>query len=146
LRLDFSLTAREIERVHRTLSAAERDRLRKVRAEVEQEKDEILALGRRLKREHDAALAELRDALGVLKEARTEQGLSLAEGRDRSGIGRGALCRLENEIEPNPTVATLMRYAHALGKRIVIKLVDEDEPLAGAMDVRGTTAAKHSAN
>lgn len=131
--------AREIKRVHRTLSTSERDRLRKVRAQVEQEKVEILAMGRRLKREHDAALAERRDAFRVLKEARTEQGLSLAEVRDRSGIGRGALCRLENELEPNPTVATLMRYAHALGKRIVIKLVDEDELPPETNESRGAT-------
>jgi len=72
----------------------------------------------------------------VLKQARTDQGLSLADVRGRTGIGRGALCRLENELEPNPTVSTLMRYAHALGKRIVIKLVDLDEPLPGENDAQ----------
>lgn len=127
---------RDIKRVHRILSEAESERLRKVRAEIELEKDEILERGRRLKREHEAALAELRDAFQVLKQARTDQGLSLADVRGRTGIGRGALCRLENELEPNPTVSTLMRYAHALGKRIVIKLVDLDEPLPGENDAQ----------
>jgi hypothetical protein len=35
------------------------------------------------------------------------------------------LCRLENDLEPNPTVSTLMRYAQALGKRLVISLEDD---------------------
>jgi len=42
---------REIKRVYRVLSAAEQERLRKVRAEVELEKDEILARARQMKRE-----------------------------------------------------------------------------------------------
>ena len=42
------------------------------------------------------------------------------EVEDRSGIGRAALSRLENEYEPNPTVTTLTRYAEALGKKLVV--------------------------
>jgi len=46
--------------------------------------------------------------------------LSLADVEQRTGIGRAALSRLENDTEPNPTVVTLTRYAQALGKRLVV--------------------------
>lgn len=55
---------------------------------------------------------------GALREARERAGLSLAEITSRSGIDAPALSRLENGLNPNPTLATLSRYAEALGKRI----------------------------
>lgn len=62
-------------------------------------------------------------AIMTLKQTREAQGLSLADIRDRTGIERSALSRLENEA-PNVTVRTLERYAEALGKRIVIEIAD----------------------
>jgi transcriptional regulator with XRE-family HTH domain len=44
----------------------------------------------------------------------------LSDIEERTGIGRSALSRLENETEPNPTVVTLTRYAEALGKKLVV--------------------------
>ena len=62
-------------------------------------------------------------ALGeALREARECAGLSLADVTQRSGIDAPALSRLENGQNPNPTLATLSRYAHALGKRILWSL------------------------
>ena len=113
----------EVQRVRRKGTAAEREHLRKARAESDAEKEEILRAGRRHKRNHEAALSELREAFRVLRQSREAQGMSLADVGERSGITRSALCRLENEIAPNPTVATLLRYAAALGQRIVIQLV-----------------------
>ncbi len=55
---------------------------------------------------------------GALRQARESAGLSLAEICLRSGIDSPALSRLENGLNPNPTLATLSRYAQALGKRI----------------------------
>ena len=55
---------------------------------------------------------------GALRQARERAGLSLAEVTLRSGIDAPALSRLENGQNPNPTLATLSRYAQALGKRI----------------------------
>ncbi len=55
---------------------------------------------------------------GALRQARERAGLSLAEATVRSGIDAPALSRLENGLNPNPTLATLSRYAEALGKRI----------------------------
>ena len=55
-----------------------------------------------------------------LRRERQAQGLSLSDVERRSGIGRAALSRLENETELNPTVVTLTRYAEALGKEVVV--------------------------
>jgi transcriptional regulator with XRE-family HTH domain len=44
----------------------------------------------------------------------------LSDVEKRTGIGRAALSRLENETELNPTVVTLTRYAEALGKEVVV--------------------------
>jgi ribosome-binding protein aMBF1 (putative translation factor) len=59
-------------------------------------------------------LAEIGEAL---RQERERAGLSLAEVTQRSGIDAPALSRLENGQNPNPTLATLSRYAQALGKR-----------------------------
>ena len=76
--------------------------------------------GRIKKREASPAV---RAAIAALKSAREDQGMSLADVRDRTGIERSALSRLENAV-PNLTVRTLERYAEAVGKRIVIQLED----------------------
>jgi transcriptional regulator with XRE-family HTH domain len=44
----------------------------------------------------------------------SRQGLSLADIHAKTGIGRAAICRLENLVDANPTVATLDRMAAAL--------------------------------
>jgi hypothetical protein len=62
--------------------------------------------------------ATLTEIGGALRQARERAGLSLAEVSLRSGIDSPALSRLENGLNPNPTLATLARYAHALRKRI----------------------------
>ncbi len=51
-------------------------------------------------------------------------GLSLADVNDRSGIDRGTLSKLENDEDPNVTMNTLIRYAEALGKVILVQLDD----------------------
>ena len=75
--------------------------------------------------------------------------LSLADIQDRTGIERPNLSRLENEGSSNPTVATLTRYAEALGKRLVIVLVDRlggtsiDLSPTGLTDSRCSCADPH---
>ncbi len=61
---------------------------------------------------------------GALRQERERAGLSLAEVTLRSGIDAPALSRLENGLNPNPTLATLSRYAQAIGKRIHWSLED----------------------
>ncbi len=57
-----------------------------------------------------------------LKDARIAAGISLAEMEERTGIRKSALSRLENAKAPNPTLATLNRYAAAIGHRFVWEL------------------------
>ena len=59
-----------------------------------------------------------------LRALREEQGVSLAELERRTGIRKSALSRLENSKAPNPTLATLIRYAAALGKTIDLSIAD----------------------
>jgi DNA-binding XRE family transcriptional regulator len=119
------VTKRQAKRTTRQLSDEDRAKLRQVREQIEQEKPEIVAKGRALKKAHDAAVSQLREAFMLLRSQREAQGLSLTELRDRTGIGRSALSRLENDPEPNPTITTLIRVADALGKDILIQLVDK---------------------
>jgi hypothetical protein len=111
---------RQAKRVRRELTLDEQQRWRRAREEAESEKEEILAKGRQIKAASSCAQAALRDALKFLKAERQAQGLSLFDVEQRTGIGRAALSRLENEPEPNATIATLTRYAQALGKRLVV--------------------------
>lgn len=62
--------------------------------------------------------------LKSLKEHRSASGVSLTELAERTGIDKAALSRLESGAQANPTIATLERYAAALGKHIVFKVVD----------------------
>ncbi len=62
--------------------------------------------------------------IGGLREQREQAGLSLADVAERSGIDKAALSRLETGWQPNPTLNTLVRYARAIGKRLVLGLED----------------------
>jgi DNA-binding phage protein len=92
---------------------------------TERDAAEIRRKAKVYKREHDALQVTLQEALRLLKDERVRQGLSLGDIQDRVGIERPNLSRLENDAEANPTIATLTRYASALGKRLVIALVDQ---------------------
>jgi DNA-binding XRE family transcriptional regulator len=109
-------------RVRRRLTAAERRRVDESYRIAEEDKESIIARGRRIMRESEAERAALRETFRLLKSERQSQGVTLQELEDRTGIGRGALSRLENDPNPNPTVRTLQRYAAALGKQIVVQL------------------------
>lgn len=96
-----------------------------MRKSLGSEKEEILAEARRRKQVHDTLAAELREVFRVLKKERLVQGLSLADMRERTGMGRSAISRLENNENANPTIETLTRYAQALGKDLRIALRDK---------------------
>jgi len=70
---------------------------------------------------------EIRQALSALKLERQRAGLSLAQVAKRSGLDRAVVSRLENGKLDNPTVATLMRYATALGKRLLWSYQDDTQ-------------------
>jgi DNA-binding phage protein len=107
-----------------SLTAAQREQIRQLRQEIGREKTEILAEARKHKAAHDSSASELRRAFELLKAERILQQLSLSDMQERTGIGRSALSRLENDPNANPTVTTLTRYAEALGKKLVLQLAD----------------------
>jgi transcriptional regulator with XRE-family HTH domain len=71
-----------------------------------------------------------RELIAALRAEREQQGLSLADVAERSGMDRAAIHKLEIGLNANPTQATLTRYAHALGIRIEWRLerIDAGEP------------------
>ena len=107
-------------RIYRELTPEEQQRWNRANAEAESEKEDILAKARRLKAARNRVNVAVREAMKALKRERQAQGLSLSDVEKRTGIGRAALSRLENETELNPTVVTLTRYAEALGKEVVV--------------------------
>lgn len=117
-------------RIYRGLTPEEQQRWNQANAEAESEKKEILAKARRIKAARNKVNVAVREAMKALKRERQAQGLSLSDVEKRTGIGRAALSRLENETELNPTVVTLTRYAEALGKEVVLNF--GDRPLEDA--------------
>jgi DNA-binding Xre family transcriptional regulator len=109
---------RRIRRIYRRMTAKELRDHKAIREQIEKEKPELMAIGRRLLAQSD----RLRETVRLLKAEREAQGLTLQELGDRTGIGKANLSRLENSRNPNPTVGTLARYADALGKNLVITL------------------------
>jgi DNA-binding phage protein len=81
-----------------------------------------------------AAEESLLKGLAELKRAREDRGLSLSEISRRSGIELASLSRLEGGKNPNPTFETLSRYAHALGLRLELSLVESEVPVGGQSD------------
>jgi transcriptional regulator with XRE-family HTH domain len=63
----------------------------------------------------------------ALRAERERLGLSLSELSERCGIEKGALSRLENGLNANPTLDTLRRCAQALGKAISLRLADPED-------------------
>jgi len=91
---------------------------RKIREQVSQELPDLIS------RHHQrvAAVDQLHDLLEQLKAAREEIGLSLSDLARLTGMDRSALSKLETGQRPNPTVETLVRYAEAVGKRLMLSL------------------------
>jgi DNA-binding phage protein len=109
-------------RVYRKATDQERERHAKVREQIAAELPDIKKRARQrlalLKKEG----TPLRQVLAALRAERERQGLSLADINERTGIDRAALSRLENNEDANPTLATLERYAEAVGKQMVVLL------------------------
>jgi DNA-binding XRE family transcriptional regulator len=60
--------------------------------------------------------------LARFKAVRESQGLTLAEVAERMGIDAPALSRLETGKMLNPTLATLHKWAEALGQKLDVDL------------------------
>lgn len=77
--------------------------------------------------ERMATLDQLQKLLMQLKAAREAKGLSLSDLTELTGMDRSALSKLETGLRANPTVETLVRYAEAVGKRLVVSLADAQD-------------------
>ncbi len=104
----------------RPLTPEEAEHYRKIREDVEKDLPELIARHY----EQMAALDQLDELLRQLKLAREAKGLSLADLTEMTGMDRSALSKLESGQRANPTVETLVRYAEAVGKRLVVALAD----------------------
>jgi DNA-binding XRE family transcriptional regulator len=104
----------------RRLTPAEAAKYKQVRAQVDKELPDLIA------RHHErtASLDQLDKLCEQLKAAREAKGLSLADVTKLTGMDRSALSKLETGQRANPTVETLVRYAEAVGKRVVVSLTD----------------------
>ena len=105
-------------------SPEERARERKLRDQLQMEKPSLEDLVRSGDCDPDAVMTmgmyfDVQQALQALKRERERCGLSIADVAERSGLDRAVVSRLENGKQDNPTVATLMRYAAAIGKRFL---------------------------
>ncbi len=112
-------------RPNRILRANTREReaeLKKLRAQLDDEKDTLKSEGKAKLALVKAKRAELADIFTSLKAEREKQGLSLADMSDRCGMAREVIYRLESLQSPNPTIGTIQRYAAALGLEISIAL------------------------
>jgi hypothetical protein len=92
--------------------------LRAERARFSRERpgpEDLIASGEYVGPIRQGNIMALLSALAVLKRHRDEQGLSLADVSERSGMDRAMLSRLENGKILNPTMETLWRYADAIG-------------------------------
>ena len=102
------------------LAPQEAAKYKAIREQVAEELPDLIARHQ----ERMATLDQLQVLLTQLKDAREAKGLSLADLTELTGMDRSALSKLETGQRANPTVETLVRYAEAVGKRLVVSLTD----------------------
>ncbi len=105
-----SPAVRARERELRVRLQAEKPSLDDLIASGDCDPDDIMTMG---------MYVDVQQALQSLKRSRMENGLSIDAVAERSGLDRAVVSRLENGKQDNPTVATLMRYAAAIGQRFL---------------------------
>lgn len=104
----------------RRLTPEESAKYKAIREQVAEELPDLIARHQ----ERMATLDKLNELFQQLKAAREAKGLSLADLTELTGMDRSALSKLETGQRANPTVETLLRYAEAVGKRLVVSLTD----------------------
>jgi DNA-binding XRE family transcriptional regulator len=76
---------------------------------------------------------------------RSAAGITQAEVAERIGTTQSAIARLESGGgKHSPSLATLQKYAHALGCRLELRLINESRKIKGPTK-RSTRAAKKQA-
>ena len=140
------MKARRIFRASRK-TAAERAREQALREKLQQEKPSLEDLVREGACDPDAVMTmgmyfDVQSALQALKRERQRRGVSIGDVAERSGLDRAVISRLENGKQDNPTVATLMRYAAALGKRFLWSYEDRATKVADGNGKAGRRRTK----
>lgn len=102
----------------RRLTPEEAAKYKAIREQVAEELPELIACHE----ERTATLDLMQELLMQLKAAREAKSLSLSDLMELTGMDRSALSKLETGQRANPTVETLVRYAEAVGKRLVVSL------------------------
>ena len=91
------------------------------------------ALARPGVRDGYESLSEEFELLDEILKARTEAGITQAELAERIGTTQSAVARMETAIgKHSPTIATLKRYAAALGYRVQVRFVKDKRKLNGS--------------
>src|ERR1700737_4347607 len=105
---------------NRWLTPEEAAKYKTIREQVAEELPDLIARHQ----QRMATLDQLHELLLQLKAAREAKGLSLSDLTELTGMDRSALSKLETGQRANPTVETLVRYAEAVGKRLIVSLAD----------------------
>jgi DNA-binding Xre family transcriptional regulator len=108
--------AKNATRVVGRLSDEKRAELAGVAEQVEEELQEYIKVP-----------SPARVALAKLKVARMREGLSLADVSEKTGIERGNISKLENNVD-NIEINTLVRLADALGYDVVVDFKRRKRP------------------
>jgi transcriptional regulator with XRE-family HTH domain len=94
-----------------------------------------------VKKAYDELAEEFAFLDEVLK-ARIESGLTQAEVAARVGTTQSAIARLESaESKHSPSIATLQKYAKALGYKVEVRLVKEERRLTMRSSGRAAKAS-----
>jgi DNA-binding XRE family transcriptional regulator len=147
---DVKVTESELTPERRAKFEALRAKLRRPEALAEQEADRetyaalrgpdgrtklsaLVEVGEMTRAGADAVRGRIRlgRELAGLRAMRERRGLTLDQVAERSGIDQPALSRLETGKQPNPTLATIARYAEAIGMEVELTFRDKGTRPAG---------------
>ncbi len=139
------------QRIFRASKKTDEERIREqhLRDQLQKEKPALEDLIRTEACDPDTVMTmgmyfDIQKALQALKTEREQCGLTISDVAKRSGLDRAVVSRLENGKQDNPTVATLMRYAAAVGKRILWSYEDLTATVANGDGKKTKHPAKRS--
>ena len=114
-------------RIYRQATVEEQERHKRIREQIQEELPDIKQRAKQKLAEAMQRGIAIQHTMAVLKSERVKKGLSLSDMKERTGIERSTLSRLENNAAANPTINTLTRYADAVGKKVFVVFADTDE-------------------
>lgn len=110
-----------LKRTYRKLSAKEDAAMQR---KIEQAEREAPTMKRELRQWRDE-YQRLQDLIQAIAAEQSRQRVTLNELARRAEMDASNLSRLLRDPSANPTVQTVQRLAHALGKNVRIELVDQ---------------------